>query len=56
MSEETTETKDLTEYVKLIRGQRGGYGWEIKALDVEKAIKRDEELRQKYGGSVGDED
>jgi hypothetical protein len=52
-TEKLSETKDLNS-IKLIRGQRGNYGWEIKLVgDDEKEIigklkDVDEELNKTY--------
>jgi len=42
------------EGIKLIRGQRGGYGWEIKTndLDVEKLKEIDTKLRNIFQGDA----
>jgi len=51
--EKLTESKDLNS-IKLIRGQRGNYGWEIKLVgedekDIIKKLKEvDEELVETY--------
>jgi len=51
--EKLTESKDLNS-IKLIRGQRGNYGWEIKLVgedekDIIKKLKEvDEELVKTY--------
>ena len=55
--EETLSTINKPEFVteqkegiKLIRGQRGNYGWEIRilSLDLEQLKKIDAELRKTY--------
>lgn len=53
MEDKSTPQKELS-YVKLIRGQRGSYGWEIKIVDddykkiLEKVEHLDEELTETY--------
>jgi hypothetical protein len=42
---------DQKESIKLTRGQKGGYGWEVKilSLDVDELVKIDNKLKEKFG-------
>ena len=57
METETTSneiTKELiqSESIKLTRGQRGGYGWEIKVLnlDIDRLKGLNDKMIELYGG------
>jgi len=50
MNEEIIRTNDQCDKIKLTRGQKGGYGWEISipSLDVAKLEMIDHSLREKF--------
>lgn len=55
MTNETTETEEhiiQKPAIKLIRGQKGGYGWEIKILELntDKLEDLNNEMLKKFGG------
>jgi hypothetical protein len=46
---------DQKESIKLIKGQRGGFGWEIKilSLDIESLEKLNNQMQLKFGEKGG---
>lgn len=48
--EHVTVPTPVQESVEITRGQKGGYGWTVKAGSVERVAEIDAELRTKFGG------
>lgn len=40
----------VQESVEITRGQKGGYGWTIKAATVDRVAEIDADLRSRFGG------
>jgi hypothetical protein len=57
MTEEASVTIEQKEYIKLSRGMKGAYGFEIKLLDTSaEGLKRLDEIVDELEGRYGSDD